>query len=335
MEAIFARQTTIRPLAPSDLDRVVALDAAIEGRSRREYFARRLAVALREPKQHVQLAAEDHGGLAGFILARVLHGEFGSTCAALRLKAIGVRSDARGTGVGARLFEAILAWSRGHGVDEVRTHSTWNRHAMLRWFDDVGFALAPACVIDRAVSEREVDVGEDQDAVQPSREIDYGGQAGDDFQRAERDLADVRSMQPDDLRAIVRIDRELTGRERATYMASKLDETLADTAIRVSLTARLDGLVVGFMTARTDLGDFGRLAPVAVIDTIGVDPAFAHRGVGRALLSQLLLNLSALRIERVETVVAPRDFGLLGFLYAAGFAPSQRLAFVYRVGRAA
>jgi ribosomal protein S18 acetylase RimI-like enzyme len=91
-------------------------------------------------------------------------------------------------------------------------------------------------------------------------------------------------------------------------------------------------VVAGFLTARADLGDFGRVEPVAVLDTIGVDPGFAHRGVGRALLSQLMLNLSALRIERVETVVAPRDFGLLGFLYASGFAPSQKIAFVHRLG---
>ena len=43
-----------------------------------------------------------------------------------------------------------------------------------------------------------------------------------------------------------------------------------------------------------------------LLDTIGVDPGFAHRGVGHALVSQLLVNLSALGIERVETVVAPR-----------------------------
>ena len=84
--------------------------------------------------------------------------------------------------------------------------------------------------------------------------------------------------------------------------------------------------------ARADLGDFGRTEPVAVMDTIGVDPGYAHRGVGHALVSQLFANLGALRIERVETVVAPRDFGLLGFLYDVGFAPSQRLPFVRRLG---
>ncbi len=94
---------------------------------------------------------------------------------------------------------------------------------------------------------------------------------------------------------------------------------MADSAIRVSLTARQDGAIVGFLMARADLGDFGRTEPVAVIDTIGVDPGYAHRGIGHALLSQLFANLGALRIERVETIVAPRDFALLGFLYDVGF----------------
>ena len=67
---------------------------------------------------------------------------------------------------------------------------------------------------------------------------------------------------------------------------------------------------------------------MAVIDTIGVHPGYTHRGVGHALLSQLFVNLGALRVERVETVVAPRDLALLGFLYDVGFAPAQRLPFV-------
>jgi hypothetical protein len=33
----------------------------------------------------------------------------------------------------------------------------------------------------------------------------------------------------------------------------------------------------------------------------------------------------------VETVVAPRDLDLLGFLYAVGFAPSQRIPFARAV----
>lgn len=334
MEAIAARRATLRPLAASDLDDVTSLDAAVQRRTRREYLDRRLDAALREPRQHVQLAVSDVDGLAGFALARVLDGEFGRAQPTLRLEALGVRADARGAGIGARLFAGLVDWARRHDIGEIRTQCAWNDRAMLRWLDEMGFELAPAVVFDRSVAQHDVDRPDDPDVAAP-REIDYGAQSANDFQRADRDRAEIASMQRADVPAIVRIDRDLVGRQRADYIASKLDETLADSAIRVSLVARLEGIVAGFLMARTDLGDFGRVAPVAVLDTIGVDPAYARRGVGRALLSQLLLNLAALRIERVETLVAPRDAGLLGFLCAAGFAPSQRLAFVHRIGHSA
>ena len=38
------------------------------------------------------------------------------------------------------------------------------------------------------------------------------------------------------------------------------------------------------------------------------------------------------RFDRVETVVAPRDLGLLGFLFDVGFVPSPRLPFVRALG---
>jgi len=101
--------------------------------------------------------------------------------------------------------------------------------------------------------------------------------------------------------------------------------------VRVSLAARIDGSVAGFLMARVDYGDFGRTEPVAVIDTVGVDPLRARQGIGRALLSQLFMNLAGLGVERVETVVAPGRLDLLSFFYGAGFRPSERLAFVKRL----
>jgi len=336
MEDVAASQLAVRALTRDDLDAVVAIDAAIEGRSRRDYFARRLAAAVREPKLHAQLAACDGRGLEGYILARVLEGEYGRSEPGLRLEVVGVSVDAQGRGIGRQLFEGLAQWARRHGIRDLRTQAAWNDHRMLRWLDAVGFALAPNHVVDCAVHggaytpERDDPVSL-PDGAGPGNEIDYGGRPDNDFERLARDNADVRAMTAADLGDIVRIDRVITGRDRAEYMKHKLNETTVDSALRVSLTARLDDAIVGFLMARADLGDFGRTEPVAVIDTIGVDPGYAHHGVGHALLSQLFANLGALRIERVETVVAPRDLPLLGFLYSAGFAPSQRLPFLRRL----
>ena len=74
MEAVALQRVVIRPLMREDLASVVAIDAGIKGSTRRAYFERRLDAALREPKLHVQFAATDEKGLAGYILARVLEG---------------------------------------------------------------------------------------------------------------------------------------------------------------------------------------------------------------------------------------------------------------------
>ena len=324
---------SIRALAREDLDAVVAIDAAIEGRPRRAYFERRLSAALNEPALHAQFAATDANGLAGYILARVLEGEFGESENALRLEVVGARSDLVGHGVGRRLIEALVAWGRRHGMKHLRTVAAWNDHGMLAWLDRQSFSLAPNHVLDCAVSggayvaERDGVVSLPVGAG-PAQEVAYDGAEANDFERLARDRADVRAMRAEDLADIVRIDRRITGRHRETYVRHKLNETMVDSAIRVSLTACDESIVAGYLMARVDLGDFGRTEPTAVIDTIGVDPGHAHRGIGHALLSQLFANLGALRVERVETIVAPRDLALLGFLYDTGFAPAQRLAFV-------
>jgi predicted N-acetyltransferase YhbS len=333
------RPVTIRALAPGDLAAVVAIDAANEGRTRREYVERRLRAAQREPALHAQFAAEDGDGLAGFMLARVLAGEFGGRRRALRLEAMGVRAERRGAGIGRHLFEALAAWGQRHGCAELRTVASWRDSAILAWLDGLGFELAPEVIVQARVDggawRRERDEAGDDMHAPSAREIDYGRPEANDHERLARDRADVRSMTPADLDAIVRIDRDITGRDRRDYIAARLAEAMDDTSVRVSLAARRDGALVGYLMARADLGDFGRSEPVAVIDTLGVAPDYARRGIGRALLSQLFANLGALRVERVETVVAQRDLALLGFLYGAGFAPGERLSFTRRLPPAA
>lgn len=157
-------------------------------------------------------------------------------------------------------------------------------------------------------------------------EPDYSDPGSDDFDALSRDRIPVRSLAAGDLAGIVRIDRNVTGSDRSDYLRRKIDEVLHDSAIGVSLVAEVEGHAAGFVMARVDFGEFGRTETVAVIDTIGVDPGYVGHGVGKALLSQLLVNLAALKVERVETQVTRENFDLLGFLYACGFQPSDRIA---------
>lgn len=296
----------IRRLAPGDMDAVVALDAPLAGRTRRAYFERRLAVALRQPELHLQFAAVSGKDFLGHALARVLEGEFGHTQPALRLEVISVAPKAQRRGIGRALHLALEEEAGKRKIAELRTVAAWRDHDLLRFLDSLGYALAPSQVLECAVH----------------------GSALLSRPEQARDSVEVRTLSAKDLDDVVRVDQHITGRERRAYVQHALDEALRESGVRISLAARIDGVVCGYVMARADLGDFGRTEPVAVLDTIGVSPEYAHRGVGRALLEQLFLNMEALRIERVETVVDARAAELLGFFRGAGFAPAQRLAFV-------
>ena len=169
-------------------------------------------------------------------------------------------------------------------------------------------------------------------APQPSTdggEINYGKPAAPDFGPLARDRIPIRSMLDSDLRSLIAIDQRITGRDRSAYFASKLAEALHESDVRVSLIAERDGGAVGFIMARVDFGEFGHLEPTAVMDTIGVDPDYRGQGIGRALLSQLLMNLMTLRVEQIRTEIDWHDRELLGFLDHCGFHPSQQLCFEY------
>ena len=328
-------EITLRRTAAHDLDSVVALDAANVGRFRQCYFERRLKAALAQPALHVQFSAEQDGKFVGFMMARQLLGQFGRAEPALRLEAIGVAPGEQGHGIGSTLLAKIESEAQRRHMPAIRTTAYWRDHAIMQFFDGAGFELSRDLVIDCATYRL---AAHDGDKVLAhahltgfsASEVDYSAGAENDFEAA-RDKVDARALEFGDLNDIVRIDQGITGRRRESYIRELVEEAMTDSAVRVSLVARVDGIAAGFVTARTDFGDFGRAEPVAVLDTIGVDPDYAHRGVGHALLSQLFVNLDALRVERVETVIARENFGLLGFLYDVGFEPSQRLSFVKRV----
>ncbi len=323
----------IRRLLRADLDDVVAIDAVNTGQARRGYFEKRLALALAEPQMHVQFAIELGGALGGYVLARILEGEFGRSVRSLRLEVIAVKAATQHHRAGHMLHAALEDEAVRRGIHEIRTGATWRDHGMLRFLDAVGYELAANHVIDCPIVAGQFGASEETAVESPERAKsgdpnDWSAPAANDYEHLARDTADVRSLASADLETIVRLDRRITGRDRSRFIKRQLEEAMNESAIRVSLIARKDGVPAGYLMAKADFGDFGRTAPVAVIDTIGVDPDFARRGIGSALLSQLLINLSALQVERLETVVAKENFDLLGFFYAAGFGPSQRLAFV-------
>ncbi|NKB60448.1 MAG: GNAT family N-acetyltransferase [Alphaproteobacteria bacterium] len=281
--------TPVRRLAPDDLDGTVAIDRAIVGHSRRGYFEKRLAAALRDPEMHVQFGIDGSEGLEAVLLARVLSGEFGHETMAVVLEVIDVAPACRHLGHGATLLAALEGEMRRRGIEALQTSIVWTDHAMAKFLGDNNFVKAQRHIIAGAV-DRLGEMGDGSSLADDLDDTDDPDRA-DGVEALPSGAIEVASLEKQDLGALVRIDRKLTGRDRRDYIAAKVDEALLDSGIRVSLVARSDDIVVGFLMARLDFGDFGRAAPVAVIDTVGVHPDFARHGVARALLAQLLINL--------------------------------------------
>ncbi len=141
----------------------------------------------------------------------------------------------------------------------------------------------------------------------------------------ERDGVIVRSLTASDAPRLVRMDEAITGRNRTTWYGGKLKRALEESDIRISLGAERDGLLVGTVLGSLHYGEFGQPEPIAVLDTILVDPEFSAQGVGTALLDQLVRNLRALGIRSLRTEVAWDEHDLNRFLGRRGFAPAPRL----------
>jgi len=323
-----------RPLVADDLQRVIEIDSSHTGHRRDGFFNKRLEAALAEPDKFVYLASDSNGTLQGFLLARLQEGEYGTDEASASLDAIGVENAEATKGVGRSLLEALDEILKHKGIRTVHTQADWRNFRMLPFFAGTGFTLAPKHIL-----ERDADYLEDSqfaaDLVEEASRLgdanDYSDAEGDQRGALARDLILCRSLRAEDLPAIVKIDRKISGKDHQPYYEHKLAEALGESGVRVSLVAEQDDHVVGFAMARVDFGEFDRIESAAVLDSIAVDPDYAHHLVGTALLSQLLANLAVLRIEVIRSEADAAHFDVLGFLQRNGFASSQRLAFVREV----
>lgn len=137
----------------------------------------------------------------------------------------------------------------------------------------------------------------------------------------------VRVMKPQDLGAVAAIDEKITGTARPEYYRYRLEvSTQFGAQLNASLVAEVDGTVVGFLMGTLFFGEFGIPETSAVVDTLGVDPAFQNHGLGSALFDQFRANMKVAKVEKIHTIVDWKEFGLLKFFGNMGFVPSRRLS---------
>jgi ribosomal protein S18 acetylase RimI-like enzyme len=133
----------------------------------------------------------------------------------------------------------------------------------------------------------------------------------------------VRQLSERDLPALIALDAKASGRSRAKFLTDKFAACVSQPGLNTSLAAENDGLLVAFLMGSVFFGEFGVPMSRAVLDVIGVQPEFRRAGAARALVSQYVKNMSALRVEALDTLVAWDRFDLLAFFKSLGFRPSR------------
>lgn len=321
-----AQPTTgqIKALCAADLDTVIAIDTATSGTSRRGYFEKYLSAATERPKDYVYVGLQDGDDLVGFAFAKLVTGEFGKPGASAVLDAIGVDPAHRGKGAGHQLLNGVVDILFHKGVRDLTSQVDWANPSLLGFLGRAGFALDTRTVLTRSTDKLPVDYPDADDMDDPA-EVDHSAVDSDDSFALSNDKVPVRSMRDSDLRSMISIDKRVSGEDRTSYFEHKQFEVLHAAGVRVSLVAELEEYPVGFIMARVDFGEFGHTGKEAVMDTIGVDPGYQGRGVGQALMSQLMDTLSILQVESVRTEVEWDDVAMIDYLSGVGFTPAQQI----------
>jgi GNAT superfamily N-acetyltransferase len=139
----------VRNLAPGDLEAVVRIDTRLAGRSRREFFARKIVEATRESGIRISLLAELDGCVAGFLLGRLYYGEFGLPEPTAIVDAVGVDPDFRGRGVGDALVKQLDQNMRAIGIESIQTQVEWTQSELLGFLRAEGFHPIPTLTLEK------------------------------------------------------------------------------------------------------------------------------------------------------------------------------------------
>jgi ribosomal protein S18 acetylase RimI-like enzyme len=149
--------------------------------------------------------------------------------------------------------------------------------------------------------------------------------AKEESEMAQQDLT-VRAMGQGDIAAVVEIDGMAGGRPRADYIRGRAQQTLgSEHCLAISLVADQGGKVVGFLMGRVYAGEFGIPETVATVDTVGIHPEQQRQGVAHKLMEEFVTLARKDGVEWLRTMVDWRQWDLIRFFRAEGFAPGTAI----------
>ncbi len=137
----------------------------------------------------------------------------------------------------------------------------------------------------------------------------------------------VRLMKLEDFNDVLAIDEKVNKVLREEYYRLKFEKLVkSGDYVPTSLVAEDEnGKVVGFIMGELFIGEYGISEDRAKLDTIGVDPEYQKKGVGKLLLKEFIEHLKSLGVEKISTLVAWNDIELIKFFSSNNFEPSKTI----------
>jgi GNAT superfamily N-acetyltransferase len=138
-------------------------------------------------------------------------------------------------------------------------------------------------------------------------------------------LRAARPLEADDVERVIAIDRAHTGKARRRFFEKRFAAAQARPDEFVHIGIHRGGPLLAFAMAHLLRGEFGRDRAVAVLDVIGIEPANQERGVGQALMRELIQYLRRIGVRSLQSQADWTSHQLLRFFAGSGFTLAPRL----------
>ncbi|OQX06627.1 MAG: GNAT family N-acetyltransferase [Desulfobacteraceae bacterium IS3] len=138
MSEISSGSPVIRPMLPSDMERIVEIDIKVLEKARPEYWEMKLELTQKH-SQVSALVAELDGKVAGFIIGGVSRWEYGVPENIGWIDTIGIDPEHQKKGLAKLLFSEMKNTLKKQGVVTVITFVNRRDWRLLKFFNSLGF----------------------------------------------------------------------------------------------------------------------------------------------------------------------------------------------------
>jgi len=136
----------------------------------------------------------------------------------------------------------------------------------------------------------------------------------------------IRKMTESDIEGVLAIDRKITGQDRALTYAT-IPGSYVGGQLAMSVVAEAECLIVGFLLGEMVASPYLE-TDIALVQIIGVDPAYRQLRIGEKLVQAFLECCKAQGVDSIHAMVSVHDGWMQSFLRSTHFKQGEMVEFV-------